>query len=48
MRIFRNIIILITVAFLVWFMLSYFEVNMENIKPTPTELSNWNLFHLFI
>lgn len=46
MKILRNITVFITIIFLVWCGLSYFEVISQNTTPTPTILSEWNFFKI--
>lgn len=49
MKIFRNIAIIITILFILWFIVSYIEITSQNLDfENETILSNWNLFKLFI
>ncbi len=49
MKIFRNIAIIITVLFILWFIVSYIQITSQNLDfENETILSNWNLFKLFI
>lgn len=49
MKIFRNIAIIISVLFILWFIVSYIEITSQNLDfENETILSNWNLFKLFI
>ena len=49
MKIFRNIIVIISVAFILWFIVSYIQITSQNLDfENETILSNWNLFKLFI
>ena len=48
MKILRNIIVFITILFMIWFVISYLEITSQNLNfNNPTVLSNWNLFNLF-
>ena len=49
MKIFRNIIIVISVLFILWGIVSYIEITSQNLDfESETVLSNWNLFKLFL
>ena len=49
MKIFRNIIIVISVLFILWGIVSYIEITSQNLDfKSETVLSNWNLFKLFL
>lgn len=49
MKIFRNIIVIISVAFILWGIVSYIQITSQNLDfENETILSNWNLFKLFI
>ena len=49
MKIFKNIIVIISVAFILWGIISYIEITSQNLDfESETVLSNWNLFKLFI
>ena len=47
MKILRNIVIIITILFFVWFGISWIEVTSQNLDfNNPTILSSWNLFNI--
>lgn len=46
MKIFRNILVTISVAFLIWFVISYFEITSQNLSGNVV-LSDYNLFSVF-
>ena len=47
MKTLRNIAIIITIVFMVWFIVSYIQITSQNLNfDTPTQLSNWNFFQL--
>lgn len=46
MKIFRNILITLSVAFLVWFTISYMEVLGTNLESGA--IHTWNLFSFFL
>ena len=46
MKIFRNILVVISIAFFVWFGISYFEILGKNLNGNVV-LSCWNLFTFF-
>lgn len=49
MKIFRNIAIVISVLFILWFIVSYIQITSQNLDfESETVLSNWNLFKLFL
>ena len=49
MKILRNIIITLTVLFILWFIVSYIQITSQNLDfENETVLSNWNLFKLFL
>lgn len=49
MKIFKNIVIFITILFLIWFTISYLQITSQNLDfNNPTILSNWNLFKMLI
>ena len=49
MKIFRNIIIVISVLLILWGIVSYIEITSQNLDfESETVLSNWNLFKLFL
>lgn len=49
MKIFRNIIVVITLIFILWGIVSYIEITSQNLDfESETVLSNWNLFKMFL
>ena len=47
MKILKNIIIFITILFLIWFTISYLQITSQNLNfENETILSNWNFFQL--
>ena len=47
MKIIKNLTIIISVLFLLWFGISYIEILMKNLDyDNPTILSFWNLFNI--
>jgi hypothetical protein len=49
MKILRNIAIIISVLFILWFIVSYIQITSQNLDfENETVLSNWNLFKLFL
>lgn len=49
MKIFRNIIVAITLIFILWVIVSYIEITSQNLDfESETVLSNWNLFKMFL
>ena len=49
MKILRNIAIVISVLFILWFIVSYIQITSQNLDfESETVLSNWNLFKLFL
>ena len=49
MKILKNILIFITILFLIWFTISYLQITSQNLNfDEPTILSNWNFFKLLI
>lgn len=48
MKTLRNIAIIVTILFTVWFIVSYIQITSQNLNlDAPTQLSNWNLFQVF-
>jgi len=46
MKTLRNLVVILTVIFLVWFAVSYCEILTQNLDfENPTVLSNWNFFN---
>lgn len=49
MKILRNIAIVISMLFILWFIVSYIQITSQNLDfENETVLSNWNLFKLFL
>lgn len=49
MKILRNIIVVITLIFILWGIVSYIEITSQNLDfESETVLSNWNLFKMFL
>lgn len=47
MKILRNIAIILTILFFVWFGISWIEITSQNLDfNNPTILSSWNLFNI--
>lgn len=47
MKIFRNIIVTLSVIFLLWFVISYIDITSQNLSGNVV-LHNWNFFGLLI
>ena len=45
-KVIENVIIILCVAFAVWFLFSFVEVNMKNLTENP--VSSWNFFEIFL
>lgn len=46
LKVIKNILLIISLLFIVWFALSYCEVLVKNLDSIA--LSDWNFFHVFI
>ncbi len=46
LKVIKNILLIISLLFVIWFALSYCEVLAKNLDSIA--LSNWNFFHIFI
>ena len=42
-----NVVIILCVAFTLWFIVSFVEVNMKNLTENPV-YSSWNFFEIFL
>lgn len=49
MKTLKNLAIILTILFILWFIISYIQIISQNLDfKNPTILSFWNLFNLFV
>ena len=46
-KIVENVMVILCVAFAIWFLFSFVEVDMKNLTENPI-YSSWNFFEIFL
>ena len=46
-KVIENVIVILCVAFVIWFLFSFVEVDMKNLTENPV-YSSWNFFEIFL
>ena len=46
-KIVENVMVILGVAFAIWFIISFVEVDMKNLTENPV-YSSWNFFEVFL
>ena len=46
-KIVENVMVILCVAFAIWFLFSFVEVDMKNLTENPV-YSSWNFFEIFL
>ena len=46
-KVIKNVMVILCVAFTLWFIVSFIEVNMNNLTENPV-YSSWNFFEIFL
>ena len=46
-KVIENVMVILCIAFAVWFLFSFVEVNMKNLTENPV-YSSWNFFEIFL
>lgn len=46
-KVLENIVFVLCIAFAVWFICSFIEVNMKNLTENPV-YNSWNFFEIFL
>ena len=46
-KVVENVMVMLCVAFAVWFLFSFVEVDMKNLTENPV-YSSWNFFEIFL
>ena len=46
-KVIENVMVILCVAFAIWFLFSFVEVDMKNLTENPA-YSSWNFFEVFL
>ena len=46
-KVIENVMVMLCVAFAIWFIISFVEVDMKNLTENPI-YSSWNFFEIFL